>query len=50
MLLKDLRGAFAEYLCKTRLKNVTLHGLLNEVQCKVLRERFPCTNIKLGKG
>jgi len=50
ILMKDLRGAFVEYLWKTKFGNVTLHGLLHDVQCKVLRGRFPSTNIKLGRG
>ena len=48
MLLKDLRGGFAEYLRQTRFKYVTLHEPLHDVKCKVLRGRFPSTNIKLG--
>ena len=39
-----------EYLLKTKFRNVTLHGLLHDVQCRVLRGRFPSPNIKLGSG
>ncbi|KAK7377410.1 hypothetical protein VNO80_02835 [Phaseolus coccineus] len=46
----DLPAEFAEYLRKTRFLRVTLHGLLHEVQCRILRGRFPTRNIKLGKG
>ncbi|ESW06523.1 hypothetical protein PHAVU_010G055000, partial [Phaseolus vulgaris] len=46
----DLRGGLAEYLRQTRFKYVMLHGPVHDVKCKVLRARFPCTNIKLGRG
>jgi len=48
MLLKGIPPAFPEYLCQGRFKTVRLHGLLKDVECKVLNGRFPYRTIKIG--
>ena len=37
ILLKGIPPAFTEYLRQDRFKTVTLHGLLKDVECKVLK-------------
>ncbi|ESW19628.1 hypothetical protein PHAVU_006G141300, partial [Phaseolus vulgaris] len=41
---------FSEYLRQGRFKTVTLLGLLKDVECKVLKGRFPYRTIKLGSS
>jgi len=50
MFLKDIPAPFVEYLRKGRFRKVTLHGLLKEFECKVLKGRFLVITIKLGSG
>jgi len=50
ILLKGILPGFSEYLRQSRFKTVTLHGLLKDVECKVLKGRFPYRTIKLGSG
>jgi len=50
MLLKGIPPAFSEYFRQGRFKTVMVHGLLKDVECKVLKGRFPYKTIKIGSG
>ncbi|ESW26162.1 hypothetical protein PHAVU_003G096101, partial [Phaseolus vulgaris] len=46
----DLPAKFSQYIRQGRFNKVTLHGLLMDVECKILKGKPPFRRIKLGKG